>query len=78
MTTHRWVARGFSDGHEVHFDADTVEACSGSGVLRAADTDGQVVLLIRGWAIAIRDDQTVMITPAPERPESSPPVRGFA
>lgn len=74
--THRWVVR-FPDQRELAFDADTVEGCSGGGVLRVADSDGDSILLIRGnWSLAVRSDTAVTITPAPA-PEPPPSERPY-
>jgi len=76
---HHWDVV-FVDGHQLAFEAESLEACSGSGVLRAADAAGESVLLIKGgWSMAIREGLPVTVTaaPAPES-ESSLPRRGFA
>jgi hypothetical protein len=65
MSDHGWTTY-FADGHAVAFAASECEACSGA--LRAVNDNGEVVILIRNWTIAIRDDvaDAVTITPAPE------------
>jgi hypothetical protein len=48
--TRGWVVH-FGDQHQLQFDAVEVEACSGSGVLRATNAAGEVILLVRGgWS----------------------------
>jgi hypothetical protein len=70
MTNHGWTAH-LADGHKVGFAAAEVGSCSGAGVLRASNDADEVVLLLRNWAIAIRDDTTVTITRAPESASDS-------
>jgi hypothetical protein len=76
--SHHWDVV-FVDGHQLAFDAESLEACSGSGVLRACDDARESILLIKGgWSLAIRDGLPVTVTAAPPAPPPESPGRPFA
>jgi hypothetical protein len=57
----------FLDQHQIAFSAPSVEACSGSGLLRDADADGESILLSAAdgrWPCV--SDATATIASAPE------------
>jgi hypothetical protein len=73
---HGWVVY-YADGHQVEFDAAECEACSGA--LRATDDNGDVVVLVRGWQVAVRAGTPVTVTPAPALSPAPPTAtRPFA